>query len=105
LQDVLGRELNKIYIIGGGSRNEILNRFTAEATGVPVIAGMPEATSLGNIMMQLIALGEVGSLSESREIIRRSFRMKTFQAEASADWDGAYERFVKVVEEREPSRK
>lgn len=97
LQDVLGKKLTRIHVVGGGSRNEVLNRFTAEATGLPVITGLPEATSLGNIMMQLIALGEVGSLKESREIIRRSFRSKTFEAATSPDWDEAYERFVKIV--------
>jgi rhamnulokinase len=98
LQTVMGRKLGRIHIVGGGSRNELLNRFTAEATGVPVIAGPTEATSLGNIMLQLITLGEVGSLQQSREIISRSFDTITYEAKSNKGWDEAYSRFVKLLD-------
>ena len=104
LQVVLGRKLDRIYIVGGGSRNALLNRFTAEAVGVPVIAGHPEATALGNLMLQLVTLGEVGSLQESRDVVRRSFRSRTFEPGGSTGWDAAYERFLKVMR-RSTSRK
>jgi len=97
LQLVLGCKLNRIYIVGGGSHNNLLNQFTADATGVPVITGHPEATALGNFMLQLITLGEVGTLEESREIIMKSFRSKTFEACLLPGWDDAYERFLKVL--------
>jgi len=97
LQVVMGRKLGRIHIVGGGSRNELLNRFTAEATGVPVIAGPAEATSLGNIMLQLITLGESGSLQQSREIISRSFNTITFEAGTGRGWEDAYEKFVKLL--------
>jgi len=97
LHDVLGRKLSKIHIIGGGSRNGLLNRFTADALGVPVIAGPAEATSLGNIMTQLMALGEVGSLQQSREIISRSFKTATYEAGVGAGWDSAYRRFLSLI--------
>ena len=97
LQVVLGNKLDRIYIVGGGSRNALLNRFTAEAVGVPVITGHPEATALGNLMLQLVTLREVGSLQESRDIVRRSFRSRTFEAGDSTGWDAAYERFLKVT--------
>jgi rhamnulokinase len=97
LQVVLGKKLSRIYIVGGGSLNELLNRFTAEATGVPVISGHPEATALGNLMLQLITLGEVGSLQESREVIRRSFRSKTCEPVAAPGWDCAYKEFLRVM--------
>ncbi len=97
LQMVLGKKLDRIYVVGGGSRNALLNQLTAEAVGVPVITGHPEATALGNIMLQLITLGEVASLQESRDIVRRSFRSRTFEGKTSAAWDAAYERFLKVI--------
>ena len=94
LQVVLGRKLSRIHIVGGGSRNTLLNRFTAGATGVPVVAGPAEATALGNFMAQLMALGEVGSLSEVREIISRSFDTVTYLPGDAAGWDEAYKRFI-----------
>jgi rhamnulokinase len=97
LQMVLGRKLSRIYVVGGGSRNVLLSRFTAEATGVPVIAGHPEATALGNFMLQLVTLGEVRSLQESREIVRRSFRSKTYQLSNSEGWDKMFVRFMGIT--------
>ena len=104
LQIVLGKKLDRIYVVGGGSRNALLNQLTADAVGVPVITGHPEATALGNIMQQLVTLGEVDSLQESRNIVRRSFRSRTFEGETSAAWAAAYERFLKVMR-RSKSRK
>lgn len=97
LQDVLGKKLSKIYVIGGGSRNELLNQFTAQAIGVPVVAGLAEATSVGNIMMQLLTLGEVGSLDQSREIVRTSFELTTYEADVTQNWDNAYQRFLDLI--------
>jgi rhamnulokinase len=97
LQEVLGRKLGCIHIIGGGSLNTLLNRFTTEAAGVPVVAGPAEATALGNFMAQLMALGEVGSLSQAREIVSRSFRAVTYQAGDSARWDDFYGRFLDIM--------
>jgi len=97
LQEVLGRKLGRIHIIGGGSLNTLLNRFTAEATGVPVVAGPAEATALGNFMAQLMALGEVGSLSQAREIVGRSVQSVTYQSVKSAGWDDAHGRFLDIT--------
>ena len=94
LQVVLGRKLSRIHIVGGGSRNTLLNRFTAGATGVPVVAGPAEATALGNFMAQLMALGEVGSPSEVREIVSRSFDTVTYLNGDAAGWDEAYGRSI-----------
>jgi len=97
LQEVLGRKLGRIHIIGGGSLNTLLNRFTAEATSVPVVAGPAEATALGNFIAQLMALGEVGSLSQAREIVSRSFDTVSYQPGAEAGWDNAYGRFLDIM--------
>jgi sugar (pentulose or hexulose) kinase len=97
LQVVLGRKLNCIHIVGGGSRNTLLNRLTAGSTGVAVVAGPAEATALGNFMAQLMAVGEVGSLSEAREIVSRSFDTITYLPADVDAWNEAYGRFSAVA--------
>jgi len=101
LQKVLGRKLDLIHVIGGGSRNNLLNRFMAEATGVSVVAGPAEATALGNFMAQLMAVGEVQSLSQAREIIGRSFETTTCRQGQSAEWDDVFGRFSNIVNKGE----
>jgi len=97
LQEVLGRKLGRIHIIGGGSLNTLLNRFTAEAAGVPVVAGPAEATALGNFMAQLMAMGEVESLQQARETIIRSFDTATYEPRYAAGWDDAGGRFLDIM--------
>lgn len=105
LQLVLKRKLNSIYIVGGGSLNELLNQFAADATGVPVITGHSEATAIGNLMQQLITSGEISSLNEAREIVMRSFRSHTYLPKPSSGWDDAYDRFIKVMKLRQVMKK
>jgi rhamnulokinase len=97
LQQVIGRTLNQLYVIGGGSRNWLLNTFTAEALGLPVHAGPAEATAIGNIMSQLMALDHIHSLEESRSLVRTSFELASFEACRTPGWDSAYERFRKIT--------
>jgi rhamnulokinase len=73
IECVTGNKIDKLHIVGGGSRNEILNQITADVCGIPVFAGPVEATAVGNIMVQAIAAGEIKSLSEGRNIVARSF--------------------------------
>jgi len=94
LQDVLGRKLDRIHVIGGGSLNTLLNRFTAGAVGVPVVAGPAEATALGNFLTQLMALGEIGSLSQAREIVDRSFETIVYEPVSEESLDDAFGRFL-----------
>jgi len=70
--------IEKLHVIGGGSQNKLLNQMTADATGIPVVAGPSEATAIGNVMMQAKGLGIVESLQEIREIIRNSFEQEVF---------------------------
>ncbi len=71
LRYISGQPIGVIHIVGGGAQNQLLNQFTADATGIPVIAGPTEATVLGNAAVQLIALGELGSIADARQIIAR----------------------------------
>lgn len=73
LETLLGRRLDVIHIVGGGSRNRVLNQFVADSTGRKVIAGPAEATAIGNIMVQAMASGAIANLAQAREVIRNSF--------------------------------
>jgi rhamnulokinase len=70
LTAVTGRPVPAVHIVGGGSRNQLLNQAVADVTGLPVIAGPVEATALGNLLVQLIALGDVEDLSQARDVVR-----------------------------------
>ncbi len=93
LEELTGIRFEEIRIIGGGSKNRLLNQFTADATGRPVIAGPAEATALGNIAMQMLATGAVASLAEARQVIGRSFPVERFEPLAAGLWDSHYPRF------------
>ncbi len=93
LAEVTGRRFQEIRIMGGGSRNRLLNQFTADATGRTVIAGPVEATALGNIAIQMLATGAVSSLAQARAIIESSFPTERFEASSTDRWEQAYRRF------------
>ena len=97
LEQALGYPLDAIHIVGGGSRNRLLNQFTADATGKPVIAGPVEATAIGNVLVQAMALGQLNSLAEARSLVRRSFPVETFTPGPAEDWEAAYQRFLGAI--------
>ena len=98
LEELTGRTITAIRVIGGGARNRLLNRLVADATGRVVIAGPVEATALGNLAMQLLATGQVATLEEARDIIERSFPVERFEPENTKGWEPAYRRFRDYVE-------
>jgi rhamnulokinase len=98
LEELTGRRFDEIRIVGGGSRNRLLKQWTADATGRRVTAGPAEATALGNISLQMMATGAVGSLSEARAVIERSFPVERFEPAAPDLWDAEYRRFQQYVE-------
>lgn len=87
-----GNTIGTLHIVGGGSQNELLNQFTADATGVPVEAGPVEATALGNILIQSIARGKIGSLKEGRAMVARSFPIKKYQPSTPEKWEKIFQR-------------
>ena len=89
--------IEKIHLIGGGVRNRLLCQLTADATGLPVIAGPAEATAMGNIMVQALALGYVQSLDEIRSIIKTSVELEIYEPRGGKAWEGAYERFRSLL--------
>ncbi|MBC7235950.1 MAG: rhamnulokinase [Chloroflexi bacterium] len=96
LEKMLGRRLEVIHVVGGGSQNRLLCQLTADATGRPVVGGPVEATAIGNILMQILAQGQIASLAEGRELVRRSFETIDYEPTSPKAWDEAYERFIEL---------
>lgn len=101
LEQMLGRTLQVIHIVGGGSQNALLCQFAADATRRPVIAGPIEATAIGNVLMQAIARGRIADLAQGREVVARSFECVTYEPARVAGWDDAYHRFLALQQETE----
>jgi len=95
-EELSGGRIETIHIVGGGTKNRQLCQAAADACARRVLAGPIEATATGNVMMQAVADGDVASIAEAREVIRRSFAGEEFAPKNTAAWDEAYERFVKA---------
>ena len=98
LCELTGHAIEEVQIVGGGSRNRLLNQFTADATGCTVIAGPIEATALGNLAMQMVGSGAVGTLSDARCIIDRSFPTERYVPRDTDRWNSHYRRFQQYLE-------
>jgi rhamnulokinase len=98
LEHLTNSSIEEIRVVGGGARNHLLNQFTADATGRTVIAGPVEATSLGNIAMQMLSAGAVSSLAEARAVVDRSFPVERYEPVNTEQWQRPYERFVEYLE-------
>ncbi len=97
LKAIRGRTIDIVHVIGGGSRNALLCRFTAEATGLPVHAGPAEATAIGNILVQALALGLLSSPADIRSVIKESVELRTYEPSGTSEWEDAYGRFLEAA--------
>jgi rhamnulokinase len=97
LEQLIGRKLERLHIVGGGSQAALLNQFAANALQIPVLVGPTECTAAGNILVQAIALGRLPSHAAAREVVRNSFAVKTVTPQDAAQWDKAAARFEKLV--------
>ena len=97
IEEITGEPLKAVHMVGGGIKDKMVCRFTANATGKTVLAGPVEATSTGNALMQLMALGKVNGLAEGRSIVKNSFPINTYEPEDAKDWETAYEAYKKIV--------
>jgi rhamnulokinase len=97
LRALQSQRIHSIHIIGGGVKNRLLCQFTADATGLPVKAGPVEATSIGNLMVQALALGAVESPAMMKEIIKNSVRVQTYEPDPGPEWKEAYDRFKSIL--------
>ena len=100
LNDLSPISIQRLYVIGGGARNQMLNQFTANAIGIPVETGSSESTALGNVMMQAKWAGLVGSISEMRVMIRQSLTdAQHYNPSDSVVWNTAYEKYLSVYKD------
>ena len=97
LSQATGKNFSSLHILGGGAKDGLLCRMTADCTGIPVIAGPVEATALGNILIQLVALGEVKDIEEGRARIAATEPVKRFAPSAQDDWNRAYETYKTIA--------
>ncbi len=93
IEVVTGKKLTRLHIVGGGTKNQLLNQFAAEATGRRVICGPVEATAIGNVLIQAIAMGRLKDLAALRRVVRASFPVTTYVAKDALAWQAAYQRF------------
>jgi rhamnulokinase len=85
-------------MLGGGIQNKLLCQFTANAIGRPVWAGPVEASSIGNVLVQYMTLGELSGLEKARSLVRRSFPLQTYEPQESAVWNEAYGKFCRLLD-------
>lgn len=93
ISEISGHPARVIHIVGGGSRNEMLNEFTANATHRKVITGPEEATAVGNVVIQALGLGIIASMDAAQSILRQTFPIKEYTPQNTAPWSEAYDRF------------
>jgi len=96
LEELAGHPISRLHIVGGGSQSALLNQFTANALGIPVLAGPVEATALGNVLVQALALGDLDSLAAARELVRDSFPVTRFEPQDRSGWNEAWGKFAGV---------
>jgi rhamnulokinase/L-fuculokinase len=97
LQELTGRTLSRLHIVGGGTKNKLLCQMAADALGVPVYAGPVEATALGNAVVQLIALGELDNIGQARELLSRSVDVAEYLPRETAVWEDQLPRYKALV--------
>lgn len=93
LEDATETPLNTLHIVGGGSKNRLLNQLAANATGRRICSGPAEATAVGNLLIQALALGHLSSREEIRETVRQSFSIEEYHPESQDLWQPAYQRY------------
>lgn len=98
LQRLSPNPIDVLHVIGGGSRNDLLNQWTANAIGIPVVAGPSEATAIGNIMIQAVAAGQAADIASMRQLLSHAIHLKTFYPEHKETWDVAYLQFKTITQ-------
>jgi rhamnulokinase len=96
LEEILGHSLDVLHMVGGGIKNKMVNQYTANVLKKPVICGPIEATAIGNLMVQAMALGEVRDQEEIRQVVKDSFPTEDYLPKDTDAWDDAYERYLKI---------
>jgi len=98
IEDIIQKKIKILYIIGGGSQNSVLNQFTSNALNLTVNAGLIEATAIGNILVQALALNKIDNVSELRKIVRSSFPMEEYLPKETNKWEKVYNSYLGIIE-------
>jgi len=94
---VTGSSVEVLHVVGGGARNRLLCQLTANALGIPVLAGPVEATAMGNMLIQIMASGEAHSVDEGRMLLRPSFDVTEYAPQDTNTWDEAYASYLNTI--------
>jgi len=97
VEDITGSKLDFIHMVGGGTKDRLLCQWVADATGLHVYAGPTETTSIGNLLMQLKAAGEIKNLDEGRQISLNSSKVESYTPQNTQDWDEKYQAYLKIL--------
>ncbi len=97
-EQVTGKRIRTLHLVGGGSKDRLLNAFTADALNRPVVAGPTEATAIGNVLAQALAVGAIPNLAAGRRLVAQSFAMETFQPQQADAWEAAYQRYRQLCQ-------
>ncbi len=97
LEQLVGGRIETIHVVGGGSQNKLLCQATADASRRTVLAGPVEATAIGNVLVQAIAAGDIGSIGEARQVVRASFGVDRYEPQNTAEWDEAFDIFLTLL--------
>lgn len=101
LEHLTGVPIEVLHLVGGGIQNKLLCEWTANAVGVPVVAGPAETTSVGNLIFQMKNAGVVSSVTEGREMCRRSFHLDHYEPAGSDEWQNEFVRYLDVIGKKE----
>lgn len=93
-----GRKFEVLHLLGGGTKDPLLCQMTADSLGIPVVAGPAEATAIGNIMLQLIALGDIKDIDEGRAVIKAQENVKQYNPQNADEWEKAYKEFCEAIQ-------
>jgi rhamnulokinase len=97
IEQLIGGKIQRLHIVGGGSKNSLLNQFTADALQIPILIGPVEATAAGNVLIQALALGHLPSLAAARQIVHRSFPVTPVPPGPAVEWEAAAKRFEALL--------
>ena len=100
LEEIKGQRIDTLNIVGGGCQNRLLNQFAADSIDRPVVTGPVEGAAIGNLLAQAMALGDIGTMDELREVVRRSEAVETYTPDHTAEWEQAYQRMLSYTERK-----
>ncbi len=101
LEGYRGGRIDQLNIVGGGTKNKLMNQLAADATGRTVVAGPVESACVGNLLMQAVALGELRDVGEARAVVRASFETETYESRRTQQWEDAYARLLGYMQKKE----